>query len=742
LASWVPGDFLRILLVSTEEGLRDQVGDALAGRAGEHRLYWISQSDLAPGRAQDLGPHIILLDSDALGSLTGDLVSKLVTVVPDAGLVVLVQSDSMDQARQAVLAGAHAFVAKPIDPDVLIGAMRQVLARRGPVAEVDAGAPIGRVVLFCAPKGGTGRTTLAINTSISLQQVTGQPVVLVDADYAAPAIDVALNLRDGRDISELRPKMSHLDRDLVASVLAKHESGLSVLLAPPPSGMTVPLSRPQVQQVLVWLRRMFPWVIVDLGLPMDETAFAFLDGADLICMSMLPEMIGLRNTRLMFEQLRSRGCPEEKIWLILNRKGLPAGVDQAAIEDWLGRNIHYAIPNDQVLATETVNRGVPMVLGHKRSAVAKACRGLADELWRALPVKSIPVTMGEVEGKATAPAEVAALPPKRRIGLPKPALVGLMGALIVLLLAWRVPPLLRRGQEGQAGASATPTAAILALAKTEVSPSATGATPTPARAAQPGRASAQTGATPGESTPLAGAESLAASRTASVKSSPSLPGESTAVPTETARTPMGLSPEPTLAPSRAATPEPTATAPRKPTATATQEPTATPQPTATSTPEPSATPIPAPTSTRVAPTRRPTRAAPAANPTVGQPGVPSPREPGAGESRGGSVTFAWQPAGSLPAGAAYEVVVWYPSEAPAAARGIAAPTTESSLTVDLNGLSRSGQLQGGDLFWTVLIVQTNPYQRLTQPSANAARLLTFQAPGGGGAGGTPEPPIP
>ena len=162
-------------------------------------------------------------------------------------------------------------------------------------------------MVFCGPKGGTGRTTLAINTAISLCQIPGNSVVLVDADYAAPAIDVALNLTGQRDITDLLSKMTHLDSDLVAGVLATHESGLHVLLAPPPATLDRPLSLPQVQQVLVWLRRMFPWVIVDLGLPLDETAFAFLDGADLICMSVNPEMIGLRNTRFMLDQLLARG---------------------------------------------------------------------------------------------------------------------------------------------------------------------------------------------------------------------------------------------------------------------------------------------------------------------------------------------------------------------------------------------------------------------------------------------------
>ncbi|MDP1761485.1 MAG: hypothetical protein Q8L43_04610, partial [Deltaproteobacteria bacterium] len=41
-----------------------------------------------------------------------------------------------------------------------------------------------------------------------------------------------------------------------------------------------PVSLPQVQVVTSYLRRMFPWVVVDLGLPLDETAFAFLDMAD------------------------------------------------------------------------------------------------------------------------------------------------------------------------------------------------------------------------------------------------------------------------------------------------------------------------------------------------------------------------------------------------------------------------------------------------------------------------------
>ncbi len=92
------------------------------------------------------------------------------------------------------------------------------------------------------------------------------------------------------------------------------------------------LTFPQVQQILVVLKRMFPLVVVDLGLPLNETAFAFLDSADLIVMSVLPEMVGLRNTRLMLDQFAERGYARSKIKLVVNRADAKGGVSLRDVE--------------------------------------------------------------------------------------------------------------------------------------------------------------------------------------------------------------------------------------------------------------------------------------------------------------------------------------------------------------------------------------------------------------------------
>jgi pilus assembly protein CpaE len=400
LANLIAGETARILLVSTDEKMRDAVGEALTGRAGDYRLYWVSHPELAAGRVTDLLPHVILIDDALDGTPASLLIGQLGAQIPGAAILALLDPGAIGVARESVLAGARGFVIKPLQPDEFVATLHQVLGTgRTPVASAGAAGETvnGRIIAFCAPKGGTGRTTMAINTAASLYKATRMPVVLVDADYAAPALDVALNLQGERNITELLPRMSQLDQDLVAGVLAEHVSGIHVLLAPPPADLSKPISLPQVQQVLSWLKRMYPWVIVDLGLPLDETSFAFLDGADRIIMSVLPEMIGLRNTRLMLDQLHERGYPDEKIWLVLNRASLRGGVSIRDIETRLHVHVRHTIPDDQPLATYTINRGVPVVLSHRRSALARSYGKLAAALAKEMTDGALPAVEADAQ---------------------------------------------------------------------------------------------------------------------------------------------------------------------------------------------------------------------------------------------------------------------------------------------------------------------------------------------------------
>jgi len=391
LSSLSQSQILRILLVSTQASVEDEVSRNLeAGMNRAYRLHWIAEPHLAFVRAQDLLPHVILVDDD-LGDVDPiPIIRRLAASVSNAAILFLVDQEHANDASQAVLVGARSFITKPIHSETLIMTLNQVLAwqRVPPVEPGTVEGVGGRIIVFCAPKGGTGRTMLAINTAISLHQIDRSPVVLVDADFAAPALDVALNLDLERNVGDLLPRLTRLDEMLIKSVLADHVSGLKVLLAPPPADLSMPLTLPQVQHILVMLKRMYPWVIVDLGLPMDETAFAFLDGADRILMTVLPEMVGLRNTRLMLNYFLEEGYPPEKTWLVLNRATIRGGVARRDIVSRLNVPIDFTVPDDQSLVTHSVNRGVPLVLSHRRSTVARAVRRIAKQITTEFPYNS------------------------------------------------------------------------------------------------------------------------------------------------------------------------------------------------------------------------------------------------------------------------------------------------------------------------------------------------------------------
>ena len=392
---------LRILLVSAHEDLRDEVGHALERWTGDYRLYWVSQPGLAVSRAEELVPQIILVDDDLVGVSATTVIRELSSRVPAAAILALEDADDVAKASQAVLAGARSFITKPLRPDELATILQQVLRQPRPVSmEMEETAALrGHVVAFCAPKGGTGRTTLAVNTAIGLRMMTKQEVALVDADYSAPAADVVMSLHNQRDISNLLSRASRLDRELVSSVLAKHASGVQVLLAPPPADLAGPISVPHVQQILMLLRRMFSWVLVDLGLPLDEMAFAFLDGADRIIVSILPEMVALRNTRLMLDQFYEWGYSRDKVWLVVNRATMKGGISTRDMEDRLHIRVSHRIPDDAALATHSINRGVPVMMNHRRSAMGRSLRKLVqlmvDDLQGVAETKSSRVRRGK-----------------------------------------------------------------------------------------------------------------------------------------------------------------------------------------------------------------------------------------------------------------------------------------------------------------------------------------------------------
>lgn len=228
----------------------------------------------------------------------------------------------------------------------------------------------------------------------------------------------------------------------------------------------------------------------------------------------------------------------------------------------------------------------------------------------------------------------------------------------------------------------------------------------------------------------------------------------------------------TAAPTATNTPRPTATNTRVPTATSTNTPlptaTNTPRPTATFTPIPPTatntplptatqtnTPLPTATFTPVPPTATNTAVptwtpAPTNTPTLTPTNTPIPSptvasgqvtlvEPSDGTNGGGQRIFRWSANFTPSPGTGFELVFWRPGEDPMGnGFGLAAPTLETGVTVDLDALDDilGERLDNGDEYrWGILLVKTEPYERISYLGGGYTFLFSRSNGGGGNDGG-------
>src|SRR6478609_7291173 len=87
----------------------------------------------------------------------------------------------------------------------------------------------GRQVTVFSPKGGVGKTTIAVNLAVALSENGANRVALVDLDLAFGDVAITLQLLPTHSIEHAIGSESAVDLPLVEGLLTRHEASLMVL---------------------------------------------------------------------------------------------------------------------------------------------------------------------------------------------------------------------------------------------------------------------------------------------------------------------------------------------------------------------------------------------------------------------------------------------------------------------------------------------------------------------------------
>jgi pilus assembly protein CpaE len=384
-------DRIRVLIVDDILETRDHLSKLLGFEPDIEVIGAASSGAEAIEQATKLLPDVVLMDINMPDMDGISATEQLSSQVPTASVVMMSVQGEADYLRRSMLAGAREFLVKPFSSDELTASIRQVYSREKEkagraISVAQAARPQdptqeGQVVAVFSPKGGVGRTTIAVNLAVAAASELGKKVTLVDASFQFGDVAVLLNLNPkDKSMAELVPQLEEgRDPDSVDAFTLTHSSGVRVLLAPPSPEMAELITPAGVKHVLEILRQHSELVVVDCAAWFNDTILGILDMADVVLTVLTLEITSIKNIRLFLEVAEQLGY-SHKIRLVLNRADTTLGIRVADVEHSIGRKVDHTIVSDGRAVVYALNRGVPFVLSNRESQVSQDVLRLATAI--------------------------------------------------------------------------------------------------------------------------------------------------------------------------------------------------------------------------------------------------------------------------------------------------------------------------------------------------------------------------
>ncbi len=302
--------------------------------------------------------------------------------------VLLITDPSDDLALAAMRAGVRDLLYR----DASVGDIRWALEKATEAADARVGIThaqsrvTGRVITVTSPKGGVGKTTVAVNLAVGLTVTAPHGTALVDTDLQFGDVSAALGLQPQRTLMDAAGAQDEDPVRAFHGMLTRHPTGLQVLCgaATPAEGDAIPAET--VSRVLEALKSDFRYLVVDTAPGMTDPTLAALEHTtDLVLVANLdvPSVRGLRKQLQVLDALQLTDAARH---LVINRPRRSAGVSIADVEAAVGLPAHVVLPRSAKAARAGV-AGVPVVHPGDGDRMSRAVMSLASRFTAASVTK-------------------------------------------------------------------------------------------------------------------------------------------------------------------------------------------------------------------------------------------------------------------------------------------------------------------------------------------------------------------
>ena len=319
---------------------------------------------------------IVLLDVASGAILEDDGVFELRRSLASVPLIVVSEDLTPERMRRLVQLNATDWLHEPVNSRVLLdGVAEQLHGRRAHRSEVFAFIP-------CA--GGAGATSLAISAAAHWSRKAGASgICLVDLDFVGGSCGRYLDMENEFELENVLKAPERIDLELLEILKRDNSAGFALLSFRRPDRQIAEITDEFVYRLLDIVTFHYTKVILDLPsypAPWVEQTLRNSDQVFLITERTVP---GLKNAKDKLEGLLRTGRSPDSIHLVLNkdrRRMFSVDIGAREIERLFQSKEIIFLPDNWPLASEALNRGVPVNAVNRRAKLVKRLGRALDRI--------------------------------------------------------------------------------------------------------------------------------------------------------------------------------------------------------------------------------------------------------------------------------------------------------------------------------------------------------------------------
>ncbi len=373
----------RALVLSKEERIFADIQQALINIDTVSACDWKETMIAGLAAIRQAKPDIIFLDEELCYPDVSTAVKEFTVKMPEIRIILLAQMGKRDKIDAAVLAGAAGYLLKPLDSSEVVAMAKRVLENytSDPAAQPTnekSATKMGKIITLFSTVDGVGKTTIAVNTAISLSQLSKEKVCLIDADLQFGDVCRFLYVNPEKTIADFAGQDIESSYSLDPYII-KWNDTVDLFAAPKEPGQSQLITPVLMNAAIKELACKYSYIVIDTAIGFSEVTLDILELSNLILfVNVLDSISCVKNLRLGMDTFKGLGYTQEKVQLILNRYRAKTAVGIEEVEKAINSRFVAEIDNDFASVSGAIQARQPMVLYRPERNVSKDIFELAQ----------------------------------------------------------------------------------------------------------------------------------------------------------------------------------------------------------------------------------------------------------------------------------------------------------------------------------------------------------------------------